>query len=222
MSIQDRAQQHISTIDKELSKYPALNNLEKQSGLPKVYAFLGLIGVYFFFHLLQHRGPVLDKFGRIYHTGILFFGCAFQRQQSRWHSVVDVLGCLRILDCFRERYQCCVLVPVLLYLQVHPNFVAFSPPDWWCSNRLPIFHPASLLPLLLSKWLFCCQPPRQGWFCHLRQDFVKGQIQSSACHSVPSLRASVDKKLRRSVPSYSTGRTMSQQELWDLIGHWWH
>jgi hypothetical protein len=32
----------------QLSKYPALNNLEKQTSVPKVYAFLGLIGFYFF------------------------------------------------------------------------------------------------------------------------------------------------------------------------------
>lgn len=49
MSFQDRAQRSISQIDKELSKYPALNNLEKQTSVPKVYAFLSLVGVYFFF-----------------------------------------------------------------------------------------------------------------------------------------------------------------------------
>merc|ERR1712098_523217 len=49
MSFQDKAQTHITQIDKELSKYPVLNNLEKQTSVPKVYAFLGLIATYFFF-----------------------------------------------------------------------------------------------------------------------------------------------------------------------------
>jgi len=47
MSFQDKAQGYIAQIDKELSKYPALNNVEKQTQVPKVYAFLGLIAVYF-------------------------------------------------------------------------------------------------------------------------------------------------------------------------------
>ncbi len=32
----------------QLSKYPMINNFEKQTSVPKVYAFLGLAGVYFF------------------------------------------------------------------------------------------------------------------------------------------------------------------------------
>ncbi|KAI9692018.1 MAG: ER membrane protein DP1/Yop1 [Bogoriella megaspora] len=47
-SYQDQIQHHISSLDKELSKYPALNNLEKQTTIPKVYAILGLAAVYLF------------------------------------------------------------------------------------------------------------------------------------------------------------------------------
>jgi receptor expression-enhancing protein 5/6 len=46
MSFQDKAQGYVAQIDKELSKYPTLNNLEKQTSIPKVYAFLGLIAIY--------------------------------------------------------------------------------------------------------------------------------------------------------------------------------
>ncbi|KAI9758321.1 MAG: ER membrane protein DP1/Yop1 [Lichina confinis] len=49
MSFQDRAQHSISQIDKELSKYQTLNNFEKQTSVPKVYVFLGLASIYFFF-----------------------------------------------------------------------------------------------------------------------------------------------------------------------------
>jgi len=48
MSFQDKAQHQISQLDKELSKYPVLNNLERQTSVPKVYAILGLAGLYFF------------------------------------------------------------------------------------------------------------------------------------------------------------------------------
>jgi len=61
MSFQDRAQNHINAIDKELSKYPALNNLEKQTSVPKVYVFLGLIGVYFFLIFFNIGGQFLTN-----------------------------------------------------------------------------------------------------------------------------------------------------------------
>lgn len=38
----------MSNLDKELSKYPQLNNLEKSTNVPKVYVVLGLGAVYFF------------------------------------------------------------------------------------------------------------------------------------------------------------------------------
>jgi len=61
MSLQERAQNHLSHIDKELSKYPALNNLEKQTSVPKVYAFLGLIGFYFFLIFFNFGGQILTN-----------------------------------------------------------------------------------------------------------------------------------------------------------------
>jgi receptor expression-enhancing protein 5/6 len=62
MSFQDKAQHQISQIDKELSKYPVLNNFEKQTSVPKVYAFLGLIGLYFFFVFFNIGGEFLVNF----------------------------------------------------------------------------------------------------------------------------------------------------------------
>ncbi|KAL8723459.1 MAG: hypothetical protein Q9225_000290 [Loekoesia sp. 1 TL-2023] len=62
MSFQDRAQHQIGQIDKELSKYPALNNFEKQTSVPKVYAFLGIVGVYFFLVFFNIAGEFLVNF----------------------------------------------------------------------------------------------------------------------------------------------------------------
>lgn len=47
-SFQDRAQHQVSQLDKELSKYQVLNDFERQSSVPKVYAVLGLAALYFF------------------------------------------------------------------------------------------------------------------------------------------------------------------------------
>ncbi|KAL8863385.1 MAG: hypothetical protein Q9178_000066 [Gyalolechia marmorata] len=62
MSFQDKAQHQIGQIDKELSKYPALNNFEKQTSVPKVYAFLGIAGIYFFLVFFNIAGEFLVNF----------------------------------------------------------------------------------------------------------------------------------------------------------------
>ena len=43
----------------QLSKYPALNNFEKQTSVPKVYALLGLAAVYFFLIFFNIAGELL-------------------------------------------------------------------------------------------------------------------------------------------------------------------
>lgn len=43
----------------QLSKYPVLNNLERQTSVPKVYAFLALVGIYFFLIFFNIAGEFL-------------------------------------------------------------------------------------------------------------------------------------------------------------------
>jgi len=62
MSFQDRAQHQVGQIDKELSKYEVLNNFERQTSVPKVYAFLGLVGIYFFLVFFNIAGEFLVNF----------------------------------------------------------------------------------------------------------------------------------------------------------------
>lgn len=57
--MQDKAQQHISQLDKELSKYPVLQNFEQQTSIPKVYAILGLGALYFFLVFFNIAGEFL-------------------------------------------------------------------------------------------------------------------------------------------------------------------
>ncbi|PWY85736.1 hypothetical protein BO78DRAFT_307095 [Aspergillus sclerotiicarbonarius CBS 121057] len=61
-SFQDRAQHAIAQLDKELSKYPVLNNLERQTSVPKVYVILGLVGIYFFLVFFNIAGEFLVNF----------------------------------------------------------------------------------------------------------------------------------------------------------------
>ncbi|KAK4110755.1 hypothetical protein N656DRAFT_790969 [Canariomyces notabilis] len=58
---QDRVQQYIGQLDKELSKYPALVNLEKQTSIPKAYAALGLGALYFFLIVFNLGGQLLTN-----------------------------------------------------------------------------------------------------------------------------------------------------------------
>lgn len=61
-TIQDKVQLYISQIDKELSKYSAINNFEKQTSIPKVYAFIGIIATYFAFIFFNLGGQLLTNF----------------------------------------------------------------------------------------------------------------------------------------------------------------
>lgn len=46
----------------QLSKYPILANLERQTNVPKVYAILGLVGIYFFLVFFNFAGEFLVNF----------------------------------------------------------------------------------------------------------------------------------------------------------------
>jgi len=59
MSFQERANHQISQLDKELSKYPALNSFEQQTSVPKVYVVLGLGTLYFFLIFFNIAGEFL-------------------------------------------------------------------------------------------------------------------------------------------------------------------
>ena len=123
-----------------------LNNLEKQTSVPKVYAFLGLVGIYFFLIFFNIAGEFLVNFAGFLIPGYfsleaLFSASKVDDTQVRLLlpvgsfilivlTVVDcklnlirrphllscspaiiVLGCICILECFRECGQRCILVP---------------------------------------------------------------------------------------------------------------
>lgn len=77
MSFQDRAQHQVSQLDKELSKYQVLNDFEKQTSVPKVYAVLGLAGLYFFLVFFNIGGEFLVNFAGFIIPGYYSLGALF-------------------------------------------------------------------------------------------------------------------------------------------------
>lgn len=60
-SPQDRVQQMIAQLDRELSRYPLFVNLEKSIAVPKTYAVMGLASLYFFLIVFNLGGQLLTN-----------------------------------------------------------------------------------------------------------------------------------------------------------------
>jgi len=101
MSFQDKAQGYINQIDKELSKYPTLNNLEKQSSVPKVYAFLGLISTYFFLIFFNIGGQFLTNIAGFVIPGYYSLEALFSSVKSddtQWLTYWVVFAFLTVFE----------------------------------------------------------------------------------------------------------------------------
>ncbi|KAI0533470.1 TB2/DP1, HVA22 family-domain-containing protein [Xylaria digitata] len=82
MSAQDRAQQYINQLDRELAKYPVLNNLEKQTSVPKVYAVIGVATLYFFFIIFNLGGQLLTNFAGFVIPGYYSLAALFSTSKT--------------------------------------------------------------------------------------------------------------------------------------------
>ncbi|KAI9881331.1 MAG: ER membrane protein DP1/Yop1 [Pleopsidium flavum] len=101
MSFQDRTQHQIGQIDKELSKYPMLNNLEKQTSVPKVYAFLGLVGIYFFLIFFNIAGEFLVNIAGFIIPGYYSLEALFsagKTDDTQWLTYWVVYGFLTVFE----------------------------------------------------------------------------------------------------------------------------
>lgn len=101
MSFQDRVQNQLSQIDKELSKYPILNNLEKQTSVPKTYAVLGVFGLYFFFVLLNFGGAILCNLAGFIIPGYYSLEALFSASKvddTQWLTYWVVFGFLTVFE----------------------------------------------------------------------------------------------------------------------------
>merc|ERR1712225_61780 len=84
MSAQDKFRYYISQIDKELSKYPALNNLEDKTQVPKAYSVLGatvLFSSFIFFKALETPS---------------------QGDDTQWLTYWTVFGAFQIVEYFSD------------------------------------------------------------------------------------------------------------------------
>ncbi|TGZ81097.1 hypothetical protein EX30DRAFT_341067 [Ascodesmis nigricans] len=101
MSLQDRAQNIVSQLDKELSKYPALNNLEKQTGAPKVYVVGGLGFVYLFLIFLNYGGQLLTNLAGFVIPGYYSLNALFtaaKADDTQWLTYWVVFAFLNVVE----------------------------------------------------------------------------------------------------------------------------
>jgi receptor expression-enhancing protein 5/6 len=100
-SPQDRFQQYIGQLDKELSKYPALNNLEKTTSVPKAYAVIGLVTLYFFLIVFNLGGQLLTNIAGFaipayYSLGALF--TASKVDDTQWLTYWVVFSLFTVIE----------------------------------------------------------------------------------------------------------------------------
>ena len=94
---------HTDTLCAQLSKYPTLNNLEKQTSVPKVYVVLGLAGLYFFLVFFNIAGAFLVNLAGFaipgyYSLSALFSASKIDDTQVRWPGSLRQPSYL-LLDC---------------------------------------------------------------------------------------------------------------------------
>ncbi|KAJ5176628.1 Protein yop1 [Penicillium canariense] len=100
-SFQDRAQHAVAQLDKELSKYPVLNNLERQTNVPKVYVILGLVGVYFFLVFFNIAGEFLVNFAGFLLPGYYSLQALFtagSADDTQWLTYWVVFAFLTVVE----------------------------------------------------------------------------------------------------------------------------
>jgi receptor expression-enhancing protein 5/6 len=74
----------------QLSKYPALNNLEKQTSVPKAYAVLGLGALYFFLIVFNLGGQLLTNVAGFVIPGYYSLSALFsanKEDDTQWLTV---------------------------------------------------------------------------------------------------------------------------------------
>ncbi|KAK4042878.1 TB2/DP1, HVA22 family-domain-containing protein [Parachaetomium inaequale] len=100
-SPQDRVQHYVSQLDKELSKYPALNNLEKQTSVPKAYAVLGLGALYFFLIIFNLGGQLLTNIAGFVIPGYYSLGALFsanKEDDTQWLTYWVVFAFFTVVE----------------------------------------------------------------------------------------------------------------------------
>ncbi|KAI9830993.1 MAG: ER membrane protein DP1/Yop1 [Phylliscum demangeonii] len=101
MSLQDRAQHAISQLDKELSKYPAFNDFERQTSLPKVYVFLAVAVFYFFLVFFNIAGQFFVNLAGVIVPGYFSLQALFtvnKTDDTQWLTYWVVYGFFSVIE----------------------------------------------------------------------------------------------------------------------------
>jgi receptor expression-enhancing protein 5/6 len=102
-SAQEKAQNYLGAIDKELSKYPAFNNIEKQAGVPKAYAAIGLAALYFFLIVFNLGGQLLTNFAGFIIPGYYSLQALFThntQDDTQWLTYWVIFSLFTVLESF--------------------------------------------------------------------------------------------------------------------------
>lgn len=100
-SPQDRVQNFVSQVDKELSKYPVLNNLEKQTSVPKAYGVLGLGALYFFLIIFNLGGQLLTNIAGFVIPGYFSLAALFtanKADDTQWLTYWVVFAFFTVIE----------------------------------------------------------------------------------------------------------------------------
>lgn len=76
----------------QLAKYPTLVNLERQAGVPKTYAVIGVVTLYFFFIVFNLAGQLLTNLAGFAIPGYYSLEALFTKgtdDDTQWLTVSD-------------------------------------------------------------------------------------------------------------------------------------
>ncbi|CAK7233081.1 ER membrane protein DP1/Yop1 [Sporothrix bragantina] len=102
-SPQDRVQGYLKQLDGELSKYPVLNNLEKNTNVPKSYAALGVGALYLFFIIFNLGGQLLTNFAGFVIPGYFSLEALFttnKNDDTQWLTYWVVFAFFTVAESF--------------------------------------------------------------------------------------------------------------------------
>ena len=102
-SAQERAQNYLGALDKELAKYPTIANLEKQTGVPKAYAAIGVVALYFFLIIFNLGGQFLTNLAGFVIPGYYSLGALFTSNtadDTQWLTYWVVFAFFTVVESF--------------------------------------------------------------------------------------------------------------------------
>ncbi|GAO17022.1 uncharacterized protein UV8b_03166 [Ustilaginoidea virens] len=103
MSAQEKATNYITSLNNELSKYPAFDNLEKQTGLPKAYAVIAVGVLYFLFIIFNLGGQLLTNLAGFVIPGYYSLNALFTASKdddTQWLTYWVVFSFFTVLESF--------------------------------------------------------------------------------------------------------------------------